>query len=104
MTLENINNKLVLEKNRTKTLLTEKEIVHYIKSALTKEPRIMLKLLIKEIVLYDDHVEIYYRHTDRLKPDEQNTRQAFSFYHDKIDNFSINNTIFTLNIEIICFI
>ena len=35
--------------------------------------------LIKEIIIYDDRIEIYYKHTDRQNPNESKTRQGFSF-------------------------
>ena len=60
--------------------------------------------LIKEIILYDDRIEIYYKHTDRQNPNESKTRQGFSFYMNKIDKFTLDNKVFTLNIEIICFL
>ncbi len=100
--LEDIDAKILLEKSHAKTLLTSKDIVSYIKKALNKNPRIMLKMLIKEIILYDDHVEIYYKHTQN--PDEKKTHQGFSFYKNKIDNFTVDNKVFKLNIEIICFL
>ena len=102
--IEDIDTKILLEKSHTKTLLTPKEIVGYIKKALSKNPRIMLKMLIKEIILYDNRIEIYYKHNDRQNPDESKTRQGFSFYMNKIDKFTIDNKVFTLNIEIICFL
>ena len=40
--------KILLEKSRTKVLLTPKEIVSYIKTALKKDPKVLIKILIKE--------------------------------------------------------
>ena len=34
-------------------------------------------MLVREIILFDDRIEIYYKHTDRQKPDEIKTHQAF---------------------------
>ena len=35
-----------------------------------KEPRLMIKLLVKEVILYDDKVEIYYNCIDKKGPDD----------------------------------
>ena len=106
--LEDIDTKILLEKSHSKVLLTAKEVAAYIKMALKKEPKNMIKLLIKEIILYDDRVEIYYKHTDRQKPDETKTHQAFSFYKSyyncNIQQYRFGNKTFPVNLEINCFL
>ena len=50
-----------------------------IRNALKKEPRLMIKLLVKEVILYDDKVEIYYNCIDKKRPDDLE-HQAFCVY------------------------
>ena len=106
--LEDISTKILLEKSHTKVLLTPKEVINYIKTALKKEPKILIKMLIREIILYDDHIEIYYKHNDRQKPDEPKTHQAFSFYTDyykcKIQQYRFGNKTVPVELKIICFL
>ena len=104
--LEDIDTKVLLEKSRTKVLLTPKEVVSYIKTALKKEPKILIKMLIREIILYDDHIEIYYKHTDRQNPDEPKTHQAFSFYKAfykcNIQQYRFGNKTVPVELQINC--
>ncbi|MBQ9715312.1 MAG: hypothetical protein IJV77_02750 [Clostridia bacterium] len=44
----------------------------------------LIRMLINKVILYDDKVEIYYKYTNNLKPDDNN-RQAFSFYKGYCD-------------------
>ena len=50
-----------------------------IRKALKKEPRLMIKLLVKEVILYDDKVEIYYNCIDKKRPDDLD-HQVFCIY------------------------
>ena len=50
-----------------------------IRKALKKEPRLMIKLLVKEVILYDDKVEIYYNCIDKKRPDDL-VHQVFCIY------------------------
>jgi len=106
--LEDIDTKVLLEKSRTKVLLTPKEVVNYIKTALKKEPKILIKMLVREIVLFDNRIEIYYKHTDRQKPDEQKTHQAFSFYKTyykcNVQQYRFGNITVPVELEINCFL
>lgn len=56
----------------------------------------MLRLLIKQIVLTDDTIKIYYNTTDRKRPDEEDTHQAFCFYSENVD-YENRGWWFTMN-------
>ena len=43
----------------------------------------MIKTLIKEIILYDDKIEIYYNYTKNKSPDDDDHR-GFCFYTEDI--------------------
>lgn len=71
--------KLAAEKARNKLLITKEDITSYLQKEIKKRPKQMIDTFVKEVVLYNDKVEIYYNYTDK-KPDGDNDRQAFSFY------------------------
>ncbi len=71
---------LILEKSKITIRLTEKEIRQYYKQALELNPQMLINFLIKEIILFDDKMEIIYNSPLQISPDNS---QGFSFY-DKI--------------------
>lgn len=64
---EEIKAKIMIERTKLTVQLSKDEIVKYLKTALKKEPKQMLDLLIKRIVVYDDKIEITYNYTDNKK-------------------------------------
>lgn len=44
----------------------------------------MIKTLIKEIILYDDKIEIYYNYTKNKNPDDDDHR-GFCFYEEIVE-------------------
>ena len=54
----------------------------YIKTALKKDCVRLIRILIKEVILYDDKVEIYYNYIDYKRRPDGDNHQAFSFYQD----------------------
>ncbi len=82
--LEEKQEKLLIEKSREKVKITKAEIVKHIKTALKKEPKQMINLLVNHIILYDDKVEIYYNYTDKRRPDDDD-HQVFLFYSETFE-------------------
>ena len=80
---EEIKARLFVEDSKARIKISKPEILKFINKAIREEPAQMIRLLIKRIVLYDDKIEIYYNTTDRKRPDEEDTHQAFSFYTEK---------------------
>ena len=58
--LEVAEGKVLIERSKDKIQITHADIKKFLRKALKKEPRLMIKLLVKEVILYDDKVEIYY--------------------------------------------
>ena len=77
--LEVAEGKVLVEKSKSKVQLTPADIKKFLLKALKKEPRLMIKLLVKEVILYDDRVEVYYNCIDKKKPDDLDHR-AFCIY------------------------
>ena len=68
---EDINARILVERVRLTVQLSKDEIVKYLKTAIKKEPKQMIDLLVKQVVLYDDKVEITYNYTDNKEgPDD----------------------------------
>ncbi|MDY5439354.1 MAG: hypothetical protein SPG06_01085 [Eubacteriales bacterium] len=74
-----IENKIEVEKTKTKLQLEKKDVIAFIKKAISKDPRQMVNMLIKEIILYNDKIEIYMNYTNKKTPDDEN-HKAFLFY------------------------
>ena len=75
--------KVVVEENKNQLKLTPNDVRKYILKCLKKEPRYMLKAFIKEIIVYNDKVEIYFNYIDSKRPDDLE-HQAFSFYTETV--------------------
>lgn len=82
-----LDNKILIEKNKDRIQLSKDEIIKFITVSLKKEPQYMLDLLVKEVVLYNDKVEIVYNYTSRTIPDDDK-HQVFSFHRD-CDNINL---------------
>jgi hypothetical protein len=78
--IDDLNVKISVEESKVRLKLSKPEILKFINKAIHKEPWQMIRLLIKQIVLYDDKIEIYYNISERTRPDEEQPRQAFCFY------------------------
>ena len=82
---EDIKSRLLVEDSKARIKISKNEILKFINKAIREEPAQMLRMLIKQIVLFDDKIEIYYNTTERRRPDEEDTHQAFCFYTEMFD-------------------
>lgn len=62
--ISKINEKIEMEKSKKKLELTREDIIKYITKAIKQNPKMLIKLLIKNIVLFDDKIEITYNYVD----------------------------------------
>ena len=67
--LEDLNRKLILEKSKVSVQLTESDIRQFFIQALKLEPKLMISSLVKEILLFDDKVEIHFNSPILKDPD-----------------------------------
>lgn len=88
-------------------IIQKHDIVKYLQSAVKKRPLQMIQLLIKQVVLYNDKIEIHFNYTDGKRPDDE-LHQAFSFYSFNqritIDQHKIGKESIVTDYEIILFI
>lgn len=77
---EELERKILVERSKRIVKMTESEIRRFYEQALKAEPKMLINLLVKEIVLYDDKIEIYYNNPTTKSPDES---QGFLLYVGK---------------------
>lgn len=73
--IEDLDRKILIERSKTKVLISEEEIRKFYKSALEKEPLALINYVIKEIKLFNDKVEI----TFNTPTKSSDNIQGFSF-------------------------
>ena len=86
--LDELNAKIKIEDAKAEIKLTKPDITKFINKAIRKEPAQIIKLLVKEAVLFEDRIEVYYNIKDR-RPDGDDTHQAFCFYTCKMDEYDM---------------
>ncbi len=79
--LKKIETQLVVEQSKTEIKLTEDEIIAFYKLALKQEPKTIISLLVKEILVFNDKMIITYNTPKTLSPDES---RDFSFYNKNV--------------------
>ena len=80
--LEELERKILIENSKTVVKVTEKDIREHIDKALKSEPQMLVSLLVKEVVIYDDEIEIHYNSPFEVSPD--NHCRGFAFYSETI--------------------
>ena len=79
--MDDIDRKLLIEKNKEVFLLSKTDIKEFYSKALQLEPQMIINHLIDEIVLYNDKMVIKYKTPLKNGPDEN---RGFSFYERKV--------------------
>lgn len=98
--LTELDEKITSEECNQKNTLSREQILQFIEYALTKEPRIMINLLIQKIMLYDDKIEIFYKYTDKTNPHNPTTECGdsaivefdFAYSSGKLINYDVLDT------------
>ena len=87
---EQLERQILIERSKTAVKLSESDIRQYYEQALKLETKMLINFLIKEIVLYNDKIEIYFNAPIKQSPDDDN--RDFLFYsnygnlHYKVQN------------------
>ena len=90
-TIEELERKILIEKSKSTVEITEQEIRSFIQNALSLEIKPLINVLIKEIVLYDDKITVYYKMPNsNISPDES---QGFCFYTEERNGYIIEMLI-----------
>lgn len=94
---ELLERQILIERSKTAVKLSESDIRQYYEQALKLETKMLINFLVKEIVLYNDKIEIYFNAPIKQSPDDDNkpmasVRRDFLFYsnygnlHYKVQN------------------
>ena len=105
--LANIENGLAVEQHKQALPLKISDVVKFIKQAIKKKPKLMIKALVKEVLVFKDKIEIYFNYIDKNKcPDDEH--QAFLIYQNnetyQINEHRINQSIKEVDIKMLGYI
>ncbi len=67
---ENLEKQILIEEHNNSMKLTEKDILQYYRQALSLEMPMLINFLVKEIVLYNDKIAIYFYTPSNTSPDD----------------------------------
>ena len=84
--LDDLERQILIERSKNAVRVPETAIREFYDEALTLGAEQLIDYLIKDIVLYDDKIEIHFNKPTRTSPDDN---QGFSFYTDKKGNIII---------------
>ena len=94
---ENLERQILIERSKSAVKYTEQEIREFYEQALNLEPQMLINYVVKEILVYDDRIDVIYNSPIMISPDDE-SRQGFSFYSNVIKLNAIQNIIITLRI------
>lgn len=75
---EQLERQILIERSKTAVKIKESDIRQYYEQALKLEPQMLISYLIKQIVIFDDKIEIHYNSPIKSSPD--NNGLDFLFY------------------------
>lgn len=82
--LEEIEIKIIKENAKEKASMKREDVIRYIRGAIKKNPKQMIRELVKKVVLFDDKIQIYYNLTDNKRTekgtDGEQADQSLCFY------------------------
>ncbi len=84
--IEQLERKIIIEKNKQSIQVSKQEIEEYLNQALTLEPQLLINEIVKEIKLYNDKIEIYFNSPLKTSPENN---QGFSFFNTSMENLQI---------------
>ena len=94
--IETLDKQIAIERSKVAVMLTEADIREFYTKALQLEPKMLVNYLVKDIVLFDEKIEIYYNSPIMNCPDDMS---GFSFC-DKYVNMLVCNEYLFNNISI----
>lgn len=73
---------IATERTEKQTSLSENEIRQFYELALQKEGYVLIRYLVKQVIVYNDKIEIEYNTPTKKSPDDEN--QGFLFYNETV--------------------
>ncbi len=74
-----LEKQIAIEKSKTAVLLTETQIREFYVQALKLEPKLLINYIVKQVILFDDKIQIQFNSPIKISPDDKN-RQGFSLF------------------------
>ena len=97
---EELAEKILMEESKEKMQISKKDIIEFIKKVIKSKPDKIVKLLVKEIILYEDKVEIICNYTNEKGPDDTPS-QDLLFYTEIINTpYKQEDTLIKFIIEV----
>lgn len=101
--LKELNEKISLEMQKDrKPILSKKDVIYFITHQLKQEPDVIIQILVKKVIIYDDKVQIIFNYTH--EKDTLDSIQECPFYIEQISrtikNTKINGDDYELTFEI----
>ena len=94
-----------MQKDR-KPILSKKDVIYFITHQLKQEPDVIIQILVKKVIIYDDKVQIFFNYTN--EKDTLDSIQECPFYIEQISrtikNTKINGEDYELSFEIECYV
>ena len=84
--LDDLERQILIERSKNAVRVPESAIREFYEEAITLGAEQLIHYLIKEVVLYDDKIEIYFNKPTRTSPDDN---QGFSIYTEKNGDITI---------------
>ena len=94
--LEEVEGKIIIERTREKVSMKREDVIKFLRDAIRKSPKQLIRTLVKKVVLYDDRIQIYYNYADRKTQkqtegsDGDEADQTLCFY-ERDKTFSLEN-------------
>lgn len=73
-----LEKQIAIEKSKTAVMLDKDQIKEFYTQALALEPKLLINYLVKQIILFDDRIEIQYNAPIKVSPDSDESRRGFS--------------------------
>lgn len=80
---KDLERQILIEQSKTAIKVTENSLREYFETGIQLEAKLLINYFIKEVILYDDRIEIIYKNPLLYSPDYENG-QGFSFYTKEI--------------------
>lgn len=74
---DELQKQILIEQSKTAVMLKESDIREFYESALRLEPKLLINYVVKQIVLFDDKIEIQFNSPIRTSPDNESRRGFF---------------------------
>ena len=102
---ELLERQILIERSKQAVQFKESDIREFYEQML-HEPKTLITYLIKQVILYDDKIEIQFNSPIRISPDDESCR-GFSFYSETIELITFkwaNTKPYTQKTQIECYI